>query len=198
MIVDLCLALLPLFTQESKAFPELPASVFVGQAWAESRCDPKAKLETARERSAGIGQFTVAFNPDGTVRFDAAAEIRAQYRKELADFKGEGLRDPRLGIRAMVLKDRFEWHSIAGVNLAYERAAMMLSAYNGGAGGLRKDRMLCANTDGCYPFLWYGHVERTSYKSKVKWKGYGKSAFEINREYPVKIFHRAQQYRGLV
>lgn len=197
-MIDLCLALLPLFAQEAKLFPEIHPSIFVGQVWAESLCNPRAKLQTSRELGLGLGQFTTAYNADGSVRFDAAAEIRAKYRVQLADFKGDGLRDPRLGIRALVLKDLTEWQVINGVPLAVERAAMMLSSYNGGTGGLRKDRLLCGNTPRCNSSLWFANVELTSYKSRVRWQGYGASAYEINRQYPKKIFQRALTYRSLM
>ena len=197
-MIDLCLALLPLFAQEAKLFPDVHPSIFVGQVWAESKCDTKAKLQTQRELGLGLGQFTTAYNADGSVRFDAAAEIRAKYRTELADFKGEGLRDPRLGIRALVLKDLTEWQVINGVPVPVERMAMVLGAFNGGGGAVRKDRMLCGNTPACNPALWFGHVELTSYKSRVKWAGYGQSAFDINRAYPKKIFAQALKYRSLV
>lgn len=197
-MIDLCLALLPLFAQESKVFPDVHPSIFVGQVWAESKCDPRAKLQTARELGVGLGQFTTAYRADGSIRFDAAAELRAQYREQLADFRGDGLRDPRLGIRALILKDLTEWQLVHGVPLSVERMAMVLSAYNGGGGGVRKDRILCGNTPGCDPSLWFGHVEITSYKSRVKWQGYGASAYEINRAYPVKIFDRALKYRALI
>jgi membrane-bound lytic murein transglycosylase MltF len=55
------------------------------------------------------------------------------------------------------------------------------SAHNGGYGGLTQERRMCAAVDGCDPDVWFGNVELHSTKSRVKWKGYGESAYSINR-----------------
>jgi membrane-bound lytic murein transglycosylase MltF len=68
-----------------------------------------------------------------------------------------------------------------------DRLAMTLASYNGGRGGLTNDRRMCAASPGCDPSRWFGNVERTSRKAKTAAKGYGKSFFETNREYPRNI-----------
>ena len=79
-----------------------------------------------------------------------------------------------------------------------DATAMMFACYNGGAGGLKSDRLVCRNTRGCDPTRWWRNVELTSNKSRQAWQGYGKSAFEINREYPRLIFTvREPRYRAL-
>lgn len=75
-----------------------------------------------------------------------------------------------------------------------DRISFTLSAYNGGEGGLLKDRRLCANTPGCDPSKWFGHVEKTSTKTKLPGP-YRKSFFEINREYVTNVFTRREKYR---
>ena len=74
----------------------------------------------------------------------------------------------------------------------------MLAAYNGGLAGVLQDRRLCANSAGCRPGAWFGHVERHSTKTRKPNPGYRKSAFEINREYVRNILHqRRDKYRPL-
>jgi membrane-bound lytic murein transglycosylase MltF len=74
---------------------------------------------------------------------------------------------------------------------------MALAAYNGGLGGLAQDRRLCRATPGCDQSKWTGHVEKTSYKAKIAVKGYGKSFFEINREYVRNVMNiRKAKYTG--
>ena len=70
-----------------------------------------------------------------------------------------------------------------------DQYAFALAAYNGGIGGIQADQRICRNTKGCNPNLWFGHVEHTSLKKKTAVAGYGKSFFEINREYPVNILN---------
>jgi membrane-bound lytic murein transglycosylase MltF len=65
----------------------------------------------------------------------------------------------------------------------YDRLACALAAYNGGIGGFRSDRRICANTAGCDPTVWFGNVEHTSAKAKRPASGYGQSFFQINRAY---------------
>ena len=187
-MIDLCLALLPIFALEGKAFPDIHHSIFVGQVWAESKCKAKAELKTEREYGFGLSQCTV------TARFNCWEEMRAAHREALKDWTWQNRFDPALNIRVVVLKDRGDWNATLGTANRYERTAFMLAAYNGGRGGIKKDRLLCGNTPACNPAYWFGHTELTSYKTRVKWTGYGQSAFEINRAYPKKIIERAKRY----
>ena len=144
------------------------------------RCwSPRAELRTSRERGVGLGQIT------RTDRFDSLAEMRAQFPRALADWSwtGESLYDPRLQLRGLVLMGWRNWRALADVPAVGERLAMSLASYNGGLGGLASDRRVCAATPGCDPGRWWGNVERTSLKAKTAVAGYGKSFFEINREY---------------
>ncbi len=80
-----------------------------------------------------------------------------------------------------------------------DRLAMMLSGYNGGNGAVLQDRKLCQASPGCDPDRWFGHVEHHSRKAKVAARGYGKSFFAINREYPRTIlFARSRKYEAIM
>lgn len=156
---------------------------------------PRAELRTSRERGVGLGQITK------TARFDALSEMRASYKQELADWSwdDDSIYDPKLQLRALVLKDYQTWRLVLGAPSSHERLAMTLAAYNGGLGGLSSDRKLCGATNGCDKSRWFGHVERTSLKAKAAVSGYGKSFFEINREYPRNILGpRLGKYEGLL
>lgn len=157
-----------------------------------SRCwNPRAELRTTRERGVGFGQITK------TARFDALAELKAQYPKELAGWSwgSSSLYDPAYQMRALILMDLRNYKVIVGTKNQSERVAMTLASYNGGLGGLMSDRSVCSATPGCDRSVWFGHVEHTSRKSKAKSHGYGKSFFEINREYPVNVmFVRRPKY----
>ena len=180
---------LPTLKAEQTAhWPDVPVpSVLAGQVEQEScislkhpRCwNPRAELRTDRERGVGFGQIT------RTSRFDALAEMRAQFPKELGDWSWDSanLYDPARQLRALILMDLRNFRVITDTASPVERLAMALTAYNGGLGGLTSDRRLCAGTKGCDPSRWFGHVERTSLKSRVAATGYGKSFFAINREY---------------
>ena len=147
----------------------------------ESGWRDHATLKTDREDGAGYGQFTRAYRADGATRFDALAEIAAQ-DPSLKGWTWADRYNPRMQLRAITVKVRDCQRRLARlVSTATDSLAMCDSAYNGGEGGLMAERRLCAAAAGCDPGVWFGHVETHSTKSRTKWKGYGASAFAINR-----------------
>lgn len=152
-----------------------------------SKCwNPRAELKTSREYGFGLGQITVAYRADGSVRFNKFEELRKEVPALRSWTWAERYRiDYQL--LAVVEMDRMLFGTFKDAATLRDRWAFTLSAYNGGKGGVTQDRLLCRNTPGCDPSRWFGHVEHTSLKTRRVNPGYGKSAFEINREYPVLI-----------
>jgi len=151
---------------------ETCASLKTKKCW-----NPNTELKTEREYGFGLGQITI------TKRFNVFEETRLM-DKSLADWKWEDRFNPAYQIRAIVVKMRNTVIQTSKLTPNPEdRLAFALSAYNGGLGGVLKDRTLCANTKGCDPKRWFGHVENTSYKSRVAVHGYGQSFFDVNRGY---------------
>lgn len=149
-----------------------------------SRCwNPRVELKTSRENGIGLGQVTIAYNKDGSVRFNKWAELRTRY-PSLRGWTWENRFDPAFQLMALVEMDKSIYRLWPDAATQRDRLGFTLSAYNGGEGGVRQDRILCRHTDGCDPSRWFMNVERHSMKSRVPHKGYGKSFFEINREYP--------------
>lgn len=142
---------------------------------------PTAELKTPREYGFGLGQHTQAFRSNGSVRFDAHAEALARY-PSLADWTLENRFNARLQLRAIVLSNRDCYRKVTtlGPN-DYNALAMCDAAHNGGFGGLLNERRICARVSDCDADRWFGNVELYSLKSRAKWKGYGASAFDINR-----------------
>lgn len=142
-----------------------------------SKCwNPLTELKTSREYGFGLGQLTV------TPKFDNFAEAR-KLHVSLRDWKFEDRFDPERQLRVVVLMDRAAFNRLSVINDPHERLAMTFAAYNGGLGGVLQDRRLCALVAGCDPGRWFGHVEHHSLKARTKTVGYGKSFFDINREY---------------
>lgn len=180
---------LPILQAEQRAWwPGMPLPSALGAQVEQETCvslksarcwSPRAELRTNRERGVGLGQITK------TSRFDALAEIRAANPRALKgwDWDQDALYDPRFQLRALVLKDLQGWNAMQGAAAAQDRLAFTFAAYNGGIGGVLSDRQVCRGTAGCNFGRWFGHVERTSLKRKTAAAGYGKSFFEINREY---------------
>jgi hypothetical protein len=189
---------IPLFKQEQTthwASLKYP-SYMAGQIEQESLWNPKAQLKTYREQGVGFGQQTRAWTATGALRFDALTAIVKQYPKELAGYSWETWdKRPDLSMRATVLMTRDLCTRMRGTDTQQDMFRMCLAAYNGGEGGLNKDRLACRAKAGCNPNVWFGNVEHTSLKSRVPMPGYGgRSAFDINREYVRNIEARRIKY----
>lgn len=195
MIPKLALVFLPLLLQVQIAvWPDAPMPSFLAAQIEQESCislahpkcwNPKAELKTAREYGFGFGQITKAYRADGSVRFDKFVELKNRHAS-LRSWSWDDRFDPGMQMTALVEMDKAIYKRVDAAS-PLDRLAMTLSAYNGGETGLIQDRSMCRLTPGCDPDRWFGHVERTSTKSRVKWQGYGKSAFEINREYPKNV-----------
>lgn len=186
------IAHLPILQTEIQGhWPDAPAkAVFAAQVEQETcpsltskKCwNPRTELKTEREYGFGLGQLTV------TAKFDNFAEAR-KLDMTLRDWQWQDRYDARRQLRTMVLMDKSGFRRLGFVPDSNERLAMAFAGYNGGMGGVLSDRRVCAAVPGCDPGKWFGHVEQHSLKAKKAAKGYGKSFFEINREYVRNIMH---------
>lgn len=154
--------------------------------------NPRAELKTSREYGFGLGQLTVTpkFN-----NFIAAKE----WDKSLSGWQWEDRFNADMQLRALVAYDRNLYRQIRFGATERDKLAFTFSAYNGGLGGLLKDRRMCVAIKGCDPERWFGNIEKNSFRAKTATKGYGKSFFEINREYVKNILDvRSLKYRDLM
>lgn len=151
--------------------------------------NPRAELKTSREYGFGLGQLTV------TPKFNNFEESR-RWDDSLKGWSWADRYDPQMQLRALVAYDRNLYAQVRFGRSEIDRLSFMFSAYNGGLGGLLKDRRICAATPNCDPNRWKGHVELYSFRAKTAVAGYGKSFFEINREYVHNVMVvRAPKYR---
>lgn len=171
-------------------FPELPERNYVPAliehesciTLTHSRCwSSTSRLKTSREEGAGLGQITRAYREDGSLRFDSLTDMRSRYGLALKEASWNTIyQRPDIQIRMIVLMLKDSWGRVYGVTDPFERLAFVDASYNGGLGGLNKERRLCSLTKGCDHTRWFGHVEKHCLKSKKVL--YGKrSACDINR-----------------
>lgn len=144
------------------------------------RCwNSTSRLKTQREEGAGLGQITRAYNADGTLRFDSLYDLRTRYKKELKDAQWETIYSrPDVQIRMIILMSRDNYNKLYEVPEGMERLAMTDASYNGGLGGLQKQRRLCGLKAGCDPNVWFGNVEKIVTKSTKPLYG-DRSAYDI-------------------
>ena len=148
-----------------------------------------SRLKTAREEGAGLGQVTKAFNPDGTVRFDTLSEMAKRYKVELKEAKWETIyQRPDIQLRIIILMLRDDYKKLYAIENPEYRMQMVDAAYNGGLGGVLKERRACGLAQNCNPNVWFNNVEKTCLKSKKVLYG-TRSACDINRHHVHDVFH---------
>lgn len=166
-----------------------------------SRCwNPAARLKTEREEGAGFGQVTRAYNADGSIRFDAL-EASKTLDPSLSEWSWANVyQRPDLQLRGVVAMNRDCFRKLSRLVADQNEVLRMCdAAYNGGYGGLQQERRACGQRAGCDPQKWFAHVEKVCLKSKVKWRGYGASACEINRHHVDVVFNvRRDKYLAFV
>lgn len=144
-----------------------------------SKCwSPYAELKTDREYGFGLGQITI------TKEFDNFL-VAKKLDFTLKEWNWENRYDAEFQLRTLVLTNRFNYGKFDWILNPIHRLAFSTAAYNGGLGGTFADRRICRAMpiEDCDPDIWFDNVEHTSRKAKVAKAGYGKSFFEINREY---------------
>lgn len=163
-----------------------------------SRCwNSKAKLSTSRELGVGLGQITKAFNSNGTIRFDALTELKIKHSKELRELTWSNIETrPDLQIRAVILKNRDNFHYYkSSSETVLDALHFADAAYNGGVGGLDRERRACKISPSCNHKKWFDNVEKYCMKSKTILYG-NRSACDINRHHVYEVFLvRANKYK---
>jgi hypothetical protein len=157
-----------------------------------SKCwSTKAELRTSREYGFGLGQITIAYDSEGRERFNNFKEISKLDKKLYLEWKWENRYDAYYQLRALVAYDKSIYYKIKwDCASEQDRVAFMLSAYNGGLGGVMQDRKICSTKEDCDPSRWFGHVANHSWKSKTSVKGYSVSFYQINRDYVNNILNK--------
>lgn len=145
---------------------EAPIATFAAQIHQESRWRANARSPFA----GGLAQFTPA----------TAQWISGAYPAELGENQPF---NPVWALRALVQYDKHLWDRVTGKDQC-ERMAFTLSAYNGGAGWVTRDKTL-ATKKGLDKERWFGQVETVN-------AGRAPQFWEENRGYPRVILLRHQ------
>lgn len=149
-----------------------------------SRCwKSTSELRSKREQGVGLGQVTRTFREDGSIRFDVLTEMRQKYMKDLKEASWDTIKNrPDVQIRVITLMLRDTYKSLYNVEDPMARLQMTDAAYNGGLGGLQKERRACGLAKNCDPGIWFGNVEKYCLKSK-KILYANRNACDINRHH---------------
>lgn len=122
-------------------------------------------------------------------------EIKDKH-KELRDLSWSNVYTrPDLQLRAIVLKMKDNYQYYVRYTDKENALAFADAAYNGGIGGLDKERRACKISGRCDPTRWIGNVELFCMKSKTAIYGQ-RSACDINRHHVKDVLiTRAPKYK---
>lgn len=187
-------------------FPNLPEYNYVPSliehesciSLSHKRCwQSTSELKTKRERGLGLGQVTIAYNSDGSVRFDTLTNLKNSYRNELKEASWSSIKyRPDLQIRMIALLLKSDYKNLYSITDPIERLKFTDSAYNGGIRDVHRSRLACGFAKSCDPQKWFGHTEL--YLAKSNKAIYGtRSARDINRNHVRDIFiNRLPKYQS--
>lgn len=156
-----------------------------------SRCfNPSSKLQSKRELGVGLGQITKTYREDGSIRFDSLSDLKKVHSQALKELSWENvISRPDLQIRAIVLMTNDNLNKLHNKYiLPLDHIAMTDAAYNGGLGGVLKEKRACGLAANCDPDIWFGNVEVYCLKSKKPLYG-NRSACDINRHHVHDVLH---------
>jgi hypothetical protein len=188
--------LLPVLNTEiDKFWPGLtPRSWLAAIPDQEANWKLKATLKTSRELGCGLGQFTIAYDAAGKVRFDALEETK-RLDPSLKDWNWKDCYNAQYQLRGVVLKMRTNDRQCTPLMDGNRNVkACAGAAYNGGFGSVTKRIRLCRMNPECDPDEWYGHLDQQCAQSNVKVQGYGESFCMINSKYPGRVEARQGKF----
>jgi len=190
--------LLPLLASVIKTqWPACPQPwVIAGKIEQESNFKVRAQLKTSREYGFGLGQITIAYNADGTERFNNFIEaLRVTMMGDKITWAKRF--DPNFQLTYTVLSDR---SNFAAVSTFFDddgsRIAGMLVAYNAGLGGIVRRKAAAIQRGMTPPRKWFGGLESIHARSEER-RLYGRPLYERINEYPVLILRvRSPKYKA--
>lgn len=148
-----------------------------------------SRLKSSREEGAGLFQVTRTFREDGSIRFDTLTELRNRHKSELREASWDNIYfRPDIQIRMAILHIRNDFKKLYNIENKNIRLHFVDAAYNGGLGGVLRERRACGLANNCNPNIWFNNVEKYCLKSKKALYG-NRSACDINRYHVYDIFN---------
>jgi len=155
-----------------------------------SKCwNSTSKLKSAREEGGGLFQVTRTFKEDKSIRFDTLTEMKNKYKEELKEASWNTIYfKPEIQIRMAILHLRDDFKRLYNIPNENIRLQFVDAAYNGGLGGVLKERRACGLISNCNPNIWFNNVENFCLKNKKPLYG-NRSACTINRHHVYDIWN---------
>ena len=177
-------------------WPAAPMRHYIaGQIEQESAgWNERAELKTSREYGIGLAQITIAYNADGSERFNNFKAAQKIFR----DWKWEDRFNVKYQLGYAVINDRSSFRQVARLFRDDDsRWRASLVAYNAGYGTVLQRRALAVRS-GVPADRWVGGLDQVAmgYEKKLL---YGRPLVKMRNEYPRIICDvRAPKYRRWV
>lgn len=177
-------------------WPDAPMRHYIsGQIELESAgWNEHAQLKTSREYGFGLGQITIAYNQDGSERFNNFKAAQRIFR----DWKWEDRFNVKYQLGYAVISDRSSFKQVSRLMRDDDsRWRASLVAYNAGYGTVLQRRALAIRS-GVPADRWVGGLDQVAMAYERK-PLYGRPLVEMRNAYPRVICDvRAPKYRGWV
>lgn len=190
--------LLPLLASViTSQWPACPQPwVIAGKIEQESNWKTEAELKTSREYGFGLGQVTIAYNADGTERFNNFTRaLRVTMMGKTITWAKRF--DPRFQLTYSVLSDRSNF-AAAGKFFDDDesKTAGMLVAYNAGLGAIMRRKAVAIQLGMTPPRKWFGGLSEIHARCEERLL-YGVPLYKRINEYPRLILHvRSPKYKA--
>ncbi len=193
--------LLPLLAKTIKAqWVNCPQPwILAGKIEQESSWKTRAELKTKREYGFGLGQITIAYNTDGSERFNNFIQALKVTMME-NQITWEKRFDPKFQLTYAVLSSRSNYCAVSKFFDDDEsKTAGMLVAYNAGLGRIVQRKAEAVRRGVEPPRFWFnGGLEDIHSRAEER-ALYGKPLYRRINEYPRLImFVRAPKYRLII
>jgi len=147
------------------------------------------ELKTAREYGFSYSQMTVAYNKDGSERFNKFDEARRQYH-ELVSWKWADRYNDEYQFIFITLESRRLYETYRRYfTHDVDAEAASLVAYNAGGGTVTGRIAVCRHTTGCDATRWFGGLDSVVIPGEQRLL-YGRSLHDRRNEYPDNIINR--------
>ncbi len=152
------------------------------------------ELKTAREYGFGLAQITIAFNKDGSERFNNFLEAQKKY-KELSEWKWENRFSITSQLIYLILECRNTYSKLAPCfSSEIQIFAASFVTYNAGLGTVLKRRALCKTSSDCNSDKWFGGLDSVHLTNEEVLL-YGQQLYKRRNDYPANIIlQRSKKY----
>ncbi len=189
----------------TKYWPDAPCREFIAGQIEQETCanlkkcwNSNTELKTKREYGFGLGQITIAYRKNGSVRFNNFDEAKRRY-EELSDWQWDDRYNTKYQLIFIVMECKLNFKKYGNRFVTdIQKWAAALVTYNAGSGAVLTRLKVCKVTPGCDCTTWFGGLDQVHSKEEEVLL-YGRMLYLRRNDYPYNIIYiRSQKYADAV